>query len=78
MFYVYILKSKVSNRHYIGQTKNVNQRLLFHNSPKARATKKYQPWELIHVEEFQTRAEAVKKELKIKSIKDAKRYLSSI
>jgi putative endonuclease len=31
MFYVYILQSKVDNSFYIGQTKDLDKRLVLHN-----------------------------------------------
>jgi putative endonuclease len=77
-FYVYILKSTVEKRYYIGSTENVEGRLAFHNSNRARWTKRYQPWVLEHVEEFQTRSEAVKRERFLKSLKGIGRNLEKI
>jgi len=69
MYYVYVLKSQKDGNLYIGQTSNLNQRLGYHNSGRIRSTKRRTPLELIHLEEFQTRGEAMKKERALKDIK---------
>ncbi len=77
-YYVYILKSTVEKRYYIGSTENIEERIAFHNSKRARWTKRYQPWVLVHSEEFQTRSEAVKRERFLKSLKGIERNLEKI
>ncbi|QQS37621.1 MAG: GIY-YIG nuclease family protein [Ignavibacteriales bacterium] len=67
-FLVYILKSKVNNKHYFGHTSNLEKRLSDHNSGLSTYTKKFKPWELIYFEEFSTRSEAMKREKFFKSI----------
>jgi putative endonuclease len=67
-YYVYILKSLNNNRYYIGQTKDLEKRIRIHNSLKARWTKRYQPWELVHSEIYLTRSEAIKREMFLKNI----------
>jgi predicted GIY-YIG superfamily endonuclease len=43
--YVYILKSEVApERHYIGMTSDLTQRLAAHNSGKVSHTSKFKPW----------------------------------
>jgi len=69
MYYVYILKSKKDGNLYIGQTSNLSQRLECHNSGRIKSTKRRAPFQLIHVEEFQTRGEAMKREKALKDIK---------
>jgi len=76
MFYVYILKSIQHDRFYIGQTKDIEERLKWHNSPRARWTKRYQPWELVHKEEYMTRSEAVIREAKLKALKNIGSFLN--
>ena len=68
-FYVYILKSEIVEKFYIGFTSDLDRRIKLHNSPRARWTKKYQPWVLIHSEEYESRAEAVRRERALKSFK---------
>ncbi|NOX16946.1 MAG: GIY-YIG nuclease family protein [Chlorobi bacterium] len=77
-FSAYILKSEKADVYYIGSTEDVLKRLEVHNSPKARWTKKYQPWVLEYHEEFETRSEAVKRERFLKSLKGVKRKLDKI
>jgi putative endonuclease len=69
MYTVYILESQSNGRRYIGQTNNVDDRLERHNRGRVRSTKPYRPWELIHVEEFETRSDAARREAEIKSYK---------
>ncbi|MDR1691564.1 MAG: GIY-YIG nuclease family protein [Rickettsiales bacterium] len=48
MYYVYLIKSvKYSDRHYIGFTENLKQRMKDHNSGFSLHTKKYMPWKLV-------------------------------
>ena len=67
--FVYILQSLKDGRYYVGETSDVNARLLFHNAGKQRSTKSRIPFRLIHVEEYATREEALKRERQIKSWK---------
>ena len=60
-FHVYVLKSD-SGRSYIGHSKDIDNRVAEHNSNKNKATKGKGPWKLIYSEEFETRAEAMKRE----------------
>ena len=77
-FYVYILKSEIVNKFYTGSTSNLEKRIEFHNSPRARWTKKYQPCVLIHSEEFNSRSDAVKREKFLKSLKGIEKKLDLI
>ena len=69
-FVVYILCSESTGRFYIGQTKNLEERLAYHNANYSKALKNRGPWVLAHTEWFATRSEAVKRERQIKSQKD--------
>jgi putative endonuclease len=75
MFYIYILRSKLTQRYYVGSTEIVEKRLQEHNTGKSKSTRAGIPWELIHTESFSTRAEAVRQEQKIKA-RGIGRYLS--
>ena len=46
MFYVYILKSIYYGKYYIGQTENIEKRMMEHNSGKVNFTSRFIPWEL--------------------------------
>ena len=69
-FYVYILQSQTTNRYYIGQTQNLDERLAYHNANYSKSLKHRGPWRIVHREEFGSRAEAVRRERQIKSWKD--------
>ena len=68
-FFVYILKSTKDNKLYIGQTNNIEARLLRHNSGKVTATKNRRPLILIYKEDYASRAEAMRREKYLKSLK---------
>ena len=67
MFFVYILYSASFNRIYVGQTKNIENRLESHNSGNVISTKHYKPWTMIHSEQFATRSEAMNREKELKT-----------
>jgi putative endonuclease len=66
MFYVYAIRSDLAGRIYIGQAENVTARIASHNDGQVRSTKKDRPWNLIAVEEFETRAAARWREHELK------------
>jgi len=72
MFSVYILKSKVDGSFYIGQTNDINDRLIRHNSGRAKYTKNKVPWDLVYSEKFDSRSKALQREKEIKSWKSSK------
>ncbi|MFM2139668.1 MAG: hypothetical protein RJA57_1975 [Bacteroidota bacterium] len=67
-FFVYIIRSRSSEKYYIGQTNNLDQRLRRHNNGSESATAPYAPWDLAGAIEKQTRAEAVRLEAKLKNL----------
>jgi putative endonuclease len=74
MYYCYILKSLLTGTYYYGHSHNVEERLKRHNAGKVRSTKGRRPWKIIHVECFETKAEAFRREFFFKSI-EGYRYL---
>ena len=74
-YVVYVLKSQRVERYYVGSSEDVAARLALHNGPRARWTKRFQPWGVVHTEEFATRGEALKRERFLKSLKAIGRYL---
>jgi putative endonuclease len=69
-FYTYILQSETTGKLYIGQTNNLQDRLLRHNGNRNTATKGRGPWALVLAKSFETRTEAVKLERQLKSWKN--------
>jgi putative endonuclease len=78
MYYTYILQSEKSDNLYIGHTENFERRLCEHNSNQAKSIKNKGPWNIIFKKEFQSRGEAMKFEIKLKSIKNKKYLLENI
>ncbi|MFA6160407.1 MAG: GIY-YIG nuclease family protein [Parcubacteria group bacterium] len=77
LFFVYILKSTKDNKFYIGQTNNLEKRLLRHNSGKVTATRNRRPFVLAYKETYASRAEAMQREKYLKSLKgDLERKLN--
>ena len=69
MYYVYVLVSERNGRFYVGQTRDIVERLRRHNAGTQVATRGYEPWHLARLEQFSTRQEACARELEIKSKK---------
>jgi len=68
MFTVYVLYSPSHNKIYIGFTSNIEQRMISHNQLATKGyTVKFRPWTLIHTEVFETKCEAMKREIELKS-----------
>jgi putative endonuclease len=77
MYFVYVLKSKVDNKRYIGFTDNLERRLSEHNSGKVVSTRNRKPLELIYTEQFENKSEAMNREIFFKS-HPGRNYLDSI
>ncbi|PIR75637.1 MAG: endonuclease [Candidatus Magasanikbacteria bacterium CG_4_9_14_0_2_um_filter_42_11] len=69
MYYVYILQSTVTDRYYVGHTQDIQNRLDRHNKKRVRSTKSGVPWKLVYTELFNTKSDAYKREMQIKSYK---------
>jgi putative endonuclease len=70
IFSVYILQSESSGRYYVGQTSDLEERIAYHQANYSKALKNRGPWKLVHLEEFATRSEAVRREQYVKRQKD--------
>jgi len=64
---VYVICSEIDESHYVGMSKNPDRRLEDHNSDKVSSTKSKIPWKIIHLEAFENRVEARKREKYLKS-----------
>ncbi|MDP3880662.1 MAG: GIY-YIG nuclease family protein [bacterium] len=67
MHYVYLLKSEVKNKHYVGIAKNVKKRLLEHNAGKVRSTKPYIPYRCLYLEGYASVEDAKIREKRLKN-----------
>ncbi|WP_425235086.1 GIY-YIG nuclease family protein [Ulvibacterium sp.] len=65
--FVYVLRSEIDQRLYVGMSSDVEKRLKGHNAGRTKSTKGYKPWKLIHKEAFPDRAAARRGELYLKS-----------
>ncbi|MFH1012839.1 MAG: GIY-YIG nuclease family protein [Candidatus Peregrinibacteria bacterium] len=74
MYCVYILKSEKDDRLYIGQTKNLEDRLKRHNQGRVESTRKRRPLKLVYKETFENRAEAMRREVYLKSLKGGNEF----
>ena len=68
MYFVYVLRNS-EGRYYIGQTSNVALRLQRHNNGTVLWTKNRGPWELVYIQRFETRSEAMGEERRLKGLK---------
>ena len=66
MFYVYIIKSKKSNRLYTGFSSDLKQRVKDHNSGKSPYTNRMRPWKLVYYEAYLSKEDAQKRERNLK------------
>ena len=65
-YFVYILESQSNGRYYVGSTANIEARLQRHNQGRSKYTKTGIPWNVVYIEQFGTRSEAVRRERQIK------------
>ncbi|MBK6729428.1 MAG: GIY-YIG nuclease family protein [Bacteroidetes bacterium] len=76
--YVYILQSEKTGGYYIGQTDDIEKRLMQHNSiDNVEYTKRDQPWALIKTFQCDCRLQARTIERHIKNMKNRK-YIQDI
>ena len=80
MHTVYVLKSLIDNKLYIGCTSDIENRIDYHNKGKVKSTKHRRPLILIYKEEYNNVYEAFKIERYYKTAKgkqDLKNKLAS-
>lgn len=70
MYYLYLLKSKLDSKLYVGSTSDLRRRLSEHNAGKVLSTKSRIPFELRYYEAFFLESDARKRESPLK--KDGK------
>ncbi|UCC59094.1 MAG: GIY-YIG nuclease family protein [Candidatus Bathyarchaeum sp.] len=72
-YYVYILRCK-DGSYYTGHAKNVERRVKMHRKGRgARYTRIHEPEELVYVEKFESRGEAMRRERQIKTLSHNKK-----
>ncbi len=68
-FTLYILFSEKNKKYYVGSCQNMEERITRHNSGRNKSTHSGMPWKIIYQEKFDTRSDAVARELSIKKKK---------
>ena len=64
--YVYIIYTKKFDKYYKGYTLNPEKRLEQHNNKESRYTSSFTPWNLVYLEIFTTKKEALIREKALK------------
>ncbi|MDD5565984.1 MAG: GIY-YIG nuclease family protein [Candidatus Omnitrophica bacterium] len=67
MFFVYVLRSMVDKKLYVGSTGSLEERLAAHNGGNVLSTKRRRPLELIYYEAYLDKRDATGRELFLKS-----------
>jgi len=62
VYFAYVLKSKHFNYYYKGHCRDLQKRLVQHNSGMTVSIRPYIPFEIVYFEEFETLAEAINRE----------------
>ena len=75
MYYVYVLYSLKDHRLYKGFTSNIHNRLLKHNSGGSKSTSRRKPFVLVHIELFEDKSIALKRENYLKSKEGGSRLI---
>ena len=77
-FFVYVLGSKNKSRFrtYVGWTNDLNKRLNKHNSGQGARFTKGRKWELLYVEKYETRREAMSREWYLKRDRKFRKNIS--
>ena len=66
MYYVYIIESLINGDYYKGSTSDYLKRLESHNKGESKFTRSKMPWNLIFVQGFILKSDALIKEKKLK------------
>jgi len=74
MFFTYIIQSDKDKSLYIGFTKDLKSRLIYHNKGLSTYTSKKVPWKLVYFEKYENKTEALKRERFLKKQKNKEFY----
>ncbi|OGH87381.1 MAG: hypothetical protein A2206_00050 [Candidatus Magasanikbacteria bacterium RIFOXYA1_FULL_40_8] len=75
MYYVYLLESEKNGKIYVGSTKNLKERLDYHNKKGEFYTRQHKPWKLIYYEAYNKEELARMREKRLKHNGNALREL---
>jgi len=71
MFYVYVLKSRVDESLYMGETEDLRRRFKEHNTGQSKYTKSKIPWILVYYEAYRSKSDARRREIRLKKFKNS-------
>lgn len=74
--YVYVLRSEKDNMFYVGYTKDIDNRMFYHNSGKVTSTKNRRPLTLVYYELCLNQQDATHREKYLKT-SWGKRYIKN-
>jgi putative endonuclease len=74
MYFVYVLKSQIKEKYYVGYTSNLAQRLQQHNSGATISTKAFRPWIIVYTEILPDKKSAWLREHQIKRYKGGEAF----
>ena len=66
MYYVYLIKNKITKEIYIGYTNDLKQRFKDHNQGRVISTKNRRPFILVYYEAYNSKRDAQEREKQIK------------
>jgi len=66
MYWVYIIQSEKDGTFYIGQTNDLESRIVRHNAGLSKYTSRKIPWKIVYTEEYNSRKVAMQRELFLK------------
>ncbi|OGH38617.1 MAG: hypothetical protein A2905_03270 [Candidatus Levybacteria bacterium RIFCSPLOWO2_01_FULL_36_10] len=75
MNFVYILKSRKTNKLYIGYTSDLRKRFIEHNNSESKYTQHGIPWVLVYYEAYLSRKDAQQREKQLKMYKSSYGFL---
>ena len=67
-YYVYLIISKIKKKtiSYVGYTKDLNKRLILHNSGKGAKFTRGRLWKLVYSKKYRSKTKAMSEEYKLK------------
>ncbi len=76
MYIVYIIQNTQTKQIYMGKTNDLKRRLIEHNSNQQKATRRKDgKWILVYAEAYRSKADADRREIKLKQHGSNKRWL---
>ena len=77
MYYTYIIYSKSIDKYYVGYTSDIDLRISRHNSGWGKFSSRGIPWQLVYLEKFELKRDAIRRETEIKN-KKSRKYIEEL